>query len=79
MRRKKGVQGTSFSAPQRDLWELYNIDRLGNVGNDQKGGSLMNLRRPNASATAGTFSRSRTVVPMSGICTDCLDGCEDGC
>lgn len=39
----------------------------------------MNLRRPNASAATGTFNRSRTVVPMSGICTDCLDGCKGGC
>jgi glutamate synthase domain-containing protein 2 len=39
----------------------------------------MNLRKPNASAATGTFNRSRTVVPMSGICTDCLDGCKGGC
>ncbi len=39
----------------------------------------MNLRRPNASAATGTFNRSRTVVPMSGTCTDCLDGCKGGC
>jgi len=39
----------------------------------------MNLRQPNASATTGTFNRSRTVVPMSGLCADCLDGCKGGC
>jgi len=39
----------------------------------------MNLRRPNASAATGTFNRSRSVVPMSGICSDCLDGCRGGC
>ncbi len=39
----------------------------------------MNLKRPNASATTGTFNRSRTVVPMSGLCADCLDGCKGGC
>lgn len=38
-----------------------------------------NLRRPNASSATGTFNRSRSVVPMSGICSDCLDGCKGGC
>ena len=39
----------------------------------------MNLRRPNANEAIGTFNRSRNVVPMSGICTRCLDGCKGGC
>lgn len=39
----------------------------------------MNLRRPNANEATGTFNRSRNVVPMSGICTRCLDGCTGGC
>jgi glutamate synthase domain-containing protein 2 len=39
----------------------------------------MNLRRPNASAATGTFNRSKSVVPCSGICSDCLDGCKGGC
>src|SRR5512136_3292590 len=39
----------------------------------------MNLRRPNASAATGTFNRSRSVVPQSGLCADCLDGCRGGC
>jgi len=39
----------------------------------------MNLRQPNANAATGTFNRSRNVVPMSGICTDCFDGCKGGC
>lgn len=39
----------------------------------------MNLRRPNASAATGTFNRSRSVVPQSGICSDCIDGCRGGC
>jgi len=39
----------------------------------------MNLRRPNASESTGTFNRSRNVVPMSGICTNCVDGCRGGC
>lgn len=39
----------------------------------------MNLRQPNASSATGTFNRARTVVPMSGICTDCQDGCRGGC
>ncbi|MGQ9630517.1 MAG: FMN-binding glutamate synthase family protein [bacterium] len=40
---------------------------------------MVNLRQPNASAATGTFNRSRSVVPMSGICADCLDGCKGGC
>ncbi len=39
----------------------------------------MNLRRPNASEATGTYNRSRSVVPMSGICTRCVDGCTGGC
>ena len=39
----------------------------------------MNLRQPNANEATGTFNRSRSVVPMSGICTRCIDGCTGGC
>ncbi|MEA1924499.1 MAG: glutamate synthase-related protein [Candidatus Altiarchaeota archaeon] len=39
----------------------------------------MNLRRPNANDATETFNRSRDVVPMSGICTKCVDGCKGGC
>jgi len=39
----------------------------------------MNLRRPNANEAIGTSNRSRNVVPMSGICTRCLDGCKGQC
>jgi glutamate synthase domain-containing protein 2 len=39
----------------------------------------MNLRRPNANEAIGTSNRSRNVVPMSGICTRCLDGCKGLC
>jgi len=39
----------------------------------------MNLRQPNASTVNGTFNRSRNVVPCSGLCSDCLDGCRGGC
>ena len=38
-----------------------------------------NLRRPNANDVTGTFNRSRNVVPMSGLCTRCVDGCKGGC
>ncbi|RLA97429.1 MAG: FMN-binding glutamate synthase family protein, partial [Deltaproteobacteria bacterium] len=38
-----------------------------------------NLRRPNANDATGTFNRSRNVVPMSGLCTRCVDGCRGGC
>ena len=39
----------------------------------------MNLRRPNANEVTGTTNRSRNVVPMSGLCTACRDGCAGGC
>ena len=39
----------------------------------------MNLRRPNSNAATGTHNRSRSVVPMSGLCADCLDGCQGKC
>ena len=39
----------------------------------------MNLRRPNADESTGTFNRSKNVVPMSGICSRCIDGCKGGC
>lgn len=38
-----------------------------------------NLRRPNANEATGTFNRSRDVVPVSGICSRCIDGCTGGC
>ena len=39
----------------------------------------MNLRQPNANEATGTVNRSKNVVPMSGICTACVDGCTGGC
>ena len=39
----------------------------------------MNLRRPNASDATRTTNRSRSVVPMSGLCSRCLDDCTGNC
>src|SRR3990167_9516593 len=39
----------------------------------------MNLQRPNANDATGTFNRSRNVVPGSGICSRCIDGCKGNC
>ena len=39
----------------------------------------MNLRRPNANEATGTSNRSKSVVPMSGICSSCHDGCKGNC
>ena len=39
----------------------------------------MNLRQPNANEATATTNRSRDVVPMSGICTRCVDGCKGSC
>lgn len=39
----------------------------------------MNLQRPNANEALQTTNRSRSVVPVSGICTRCIDGCRGNC
>lgn len=39
----------------------------------------MNLQRPNANDATRTFNRSRSVVPSSGLCSRCIDGCRGGC
>jgi len=39
----------------------------------------MNLQRPNANEATQTSNRSRSVVPMSGMCTRCQDGCTGNC
>ena len=39
----------------------------------------MNLCRPNANDATLSFNRSKSVVPMSGICSRCIDGCRGNC
>jgi glutamate synthase domain-containing protein 2 len=39
----------------------------------------MNLRTPNANEATRTANRSRSVVPSSGICSRCIDGCTGNC
>ncbi|MBM4448832.1 MAG: FMN-binding glutamate synthase family protein [Chloroflexi bacterium] len=39
----------------------------------------MNLQRPNADDATRSVNRSRSVAPMSGICSRCLDGCTGNC
>ncbi len=39
----------------------------------------MNLQRPNANDATRTANRSRSVSPMSGLCTRCIDGCTGNC
>src|SRR4030043_1317663 len=39
----------------------------------------MNLQRPNSNDVTQTANRSRSVVPGSGICTRCIDGCRGNC
>jgi len=38
-----------------------------------------NLRRPNGNDATGTVNRVKSVVPQSGLCVVCLDGCAGGC
>jgi glutamate synthase domain-containing protein 2 len=39
----------------------------------------MNLQQPNANEATLTANRSRSVSPVSGICTRCVDGCRGNC
>jgi glutamate synthase domain-containing protein 2 len=39
----------------------------------------VNLQRPNANEATLSANRSRSVVPQSGICTRCIDGCKGNC
>ncbi len=39
----------------------------------------MNLQQPNANEATRTSNRSRSVTPMSGLCTRCIDGCRGNC
>ncbi len=38
-----------------------------------------NLGRPNSNEATRTANRSRSVVPSSGLCSRCLDGCTGNC
>ncbi len=40
---------------------------------------MPNLQRPNANDVSQTTNRSRNVVPSSGICSRCIDGCTGNC
>jgi glutamate synthase domain-containing protein 2 len=39
----------------------------------------MNLSRPNSNDATRTANRSKSVVPMSGLCSRCIDGCTGNC
>jgi len=39
----------------------------------------MNLRTPNGNDATRTANRSRSVVPCSGLCSRCIDGCRGNC
>jgi len=39
----------------------------------------MNLQQPNSNDVTQTSNRSRNVVPGSGLCTRCIDGCRGNC
>jgi glutamate synthase domain-containing protein 2 len=39
----------------------------------------MNLQRPNSSDVTRSGNRSTTVVPCSGLCARCVDGCKGNC
>ncbi len=39
----------------------------------------MNLQRPNSNDATRTTNRSKSVVPMSGLCTRCVDNCTGNC
>lgn len=39
----------------------------------------MNLQQPNGNDATQTSNRSRSVVPQSGLCARCVDGCRGNC
>jgi glutamate synthase domain-containing protein 2 len=39
----------------------------------------MNLQRPNSNDATRSVNRSRSVVPCSGLCSRCIDGCTGNC
>ena len=39
----------------------------------------MNLQRPNSNDATRTTNRSRSIVPMSGLCSRCTDTCTGNC
>jgi len=39
----------------------------------------VNLQQPNSNDVSQTTNRSRSVVPSSGLCTRCIDGCRGNC
>jgi len=39
----------------------------------------VNLQQPNASDVSQTANRARSVVPSSGLCSRCIDGCRGNC
>lgn len=39
----------------------------------------MNLQTPNGNDATRTFNRSKSIVPMSGLCSRCIDGCKGNC
>jgi len=39
----------------------------------------VNLQQPNSNDVSQTSNRSRSVVPSSGLCTRCIDGCRGNC
>ncbi len=39
----------------------------------------MNFSTPNSNDATLSFNRSKSVVPMSGLCSRCIDGCRGNC
>lgn len=39
----------------------------------------MNLQRPNSNDATRTTTRSKSIVPMSGLCSRCIDSCTGNC
>lgn len=44
-----------------------------------EGETRMNYSTPNSNDATLTFNRSKNVVPMSGLCSRCIDGCRGNC
>jgi glutamate synthase domain-containing protein 2 len=56
------------------------MGKLNRLDNEKMSGGLtMNLQTPNSNDATRSVNRSRSVVPSSGLCSRCIDGCKGGC
>jgi hypothetical protein len=55
------------------------FDKISRLYGKREESEDMNLSRPNSNDATRTANRSRSVVPMSGLCSRCIDTCTGNC